>query len=50
MNSADQSESLTTANGYPLQPGEPVAYNVPDLSAICMIGQNTSDVLSWTGN
>lgn len=43
-------ESLTTANGYPLQAGEPISYAVPDLSAICMIGQNTSDVLNWTGN
>jgi hypothetical protein len=42
--------NLTTATGYPLKAGEAISYGVTNLSAVCMIGQNTTDVLHYTGN
>ena len=41
---------LTSATGYPLDPGESVPYGVANLSAIYCLGQNTTDVLLYTGN
>ncbi|MGO8740081.1 hypothetical protein [Rhodoblastus sp.] len=42
--------NLTTTTGYPLEAGEAISYGVTSLSLVCMIGQNTSDVLHFTGN
>lgn len=41
---------VTAANGYPLAAGQSVSYAVQNLSAISMIGVNTTDVLNFTGN
>lgn len=41
---------VTTATGYPLKAGEPISYGVCDLSAIFIIGTNTTDKLWFTGN
>jgi len=42
--------NLTTATGYPLKAGEAISYAVTNLSAVCMLGQNSSDMLHFTGN
>jgi hypothetical protein len=42
--------TLTTANGYPLKAGEAISYGAHPMSLACMIGQNTTDILHFTGN
>lgn len=42
--------NLTTATGYPLKAGEAISYGVTNLSAVCELGQNTTDILHFTGN
>ena len=41
---------VTTSTGFPLSPGQSSSYAVTNLNAIYMIGQNTADVLAFTGN
>jgi hypothetical protein len=41
---------VTTATGYPLKAGEAISYGIGNLSAIYMIGTNTTDTLHFTGN
>jgi hypothetical protein len=41
---------VTMATGYPLNPGDAISYAVANLSAIYMIGVNTTDTIAYTGN
>lgn len=41
---------VTSATGYPLVPGQSISYAVTNLSAIYIIGTNTTDVIAFTGN
>jgi hypothetical protein len=41
---------VTTSTGYPLAAGEAISYGVTNLSTIYIIGANTSDGVSFTGN
>jgi hypothetical protein len=41
---------VSTSTGYPLAAGQSLSYAVQNLSAISMIGVNTTDVLNFTGN
>jgi hypothetical protein len=42
--------TLTILNGYPLKAGEPISYGAHPMQLTCMIGQNTTDILHFTGN
>ena len=41
---------VTTATGYPLDPGEAISYGATNLSAIYLIGLNGTDSIAFTGN
>jgi hypothetical protein len=41
---------VTTATGYPLEPGQSISYTTQDLSDIWIIGTNTTDSVAFTGN
>lgn len=41
---------VTSASGFPLNPGESISYAVTNLSAIFMVGVNATDLLAYTGN
>ena len=41
---------VTTATGYPLIGGQSISYGVTNLNALYVIGTNTSDVVTFTGN
>jgi hypothetical protein len=41
---------VTSATGYPLAAGQSISYAVANLSAISIVGTNTTDKLAFTGN
>lgn len=41
---------VTTSTGFPLAAGEPVAYAVPNASAVCLLSTVAGDVVALTGN
>lgn len=41
---------VTSATGYPLVAGQSISYSVSNLSAVFVIGTNTSDTIAFTGN
>jgi hypothetical protein len=41
---------VTTSTGWPLNPGDKMSFGVTNLSALYMVGQNTTDVLAYAGN
>ena len=42
--------TITSSTGFPLAAGQSVYYAVSNLSAIYVLGTNTSDTLKYTGN
>lgn len=42
--------TVTTANGYPLAPGQSIAYGVTTTLYIFVVGTNTTDFITYTGN
>jgi len=44
------SDLANSPNWYPLNAGEAISYGATSLSAVCYLGQNTSDQLYFTGN
>lgn len=41
---------VSNTTGYPLAPGASISYGVTNLSAISIIGINTTDKVAYTGN
>ena len=42
--------NMSTTTGYPLKAGEAISYGITSPALVCMIGQNTTDILHFTGN